>query len=65
MRGRATRLAAGTLTDAMQVRVLAGTTEIAAATRALAMYGDASVRNMHVQVQCRSAVMTPALVHSL
>ena len=43
-------LAPGILMDASSVRVLAGATEIPAATRALALHGDGSVRSVQVQV---------------
>ncbi len=43
-------LAPATLMDASRIRVLAGTTELGAATRALATHPDGSVRSVQVQV---------------
>lgn len=43
-------LAPAVLTDPSRLRVLAGTNELAAATRALALHGDGSVRSVQVQV---------------
>ncbi len=52
-------LAPGVLTDASRVRVLAGTTELAAATRSLAVHGDGSVRSVQVQTDAdASATLT-------
>ncbi len=52
-------LAPGALMDAARVRVLAGTTELAAATRSLATHGDGSVRSVQVQVDAdASALLT-------
>jgi hypothetical protein len=52
-------LAPSTLTDASRVRVLVGTTELPAATRALAMHPDGSVRSVQVQVDAdASATLT-------
>jgi hypothetical protein len=48
-------LSAGALTDATRLRVLAGTTELAAATRALALHGDGSVRSVQVQIDADAA----------
>jgi len=55
-------LAPGALTDPARVRVLAGTTELAAATRVLATHGDGSVRSVQVQVDAdASATLTVEL----
>ncbi|MDX2093524.1 MAG: hypothetical protein SFX73_37110 [Kofleriaceae bacterium] len=43
-------LSAGTLTDESRIRVLAGTTEVPAARRALARYADGSARSVQLQV---------------
>ena len=53
-------LAAGTLSDPTRIRVLAGTTELPAARRALARYPDGSVRSVQVQVDANAGT-TPKL----